>query len=70
MKPDKAWFCIVVGVVAIALSIFAFANDNDLTQTAGRTLRGPSWLFYAVGLAMGCAALVAGIRALIAWKRR
>lgn len=70
MKPDKAWFCVVVGIVAIALSVFALINDEDLTQTAGRTLRGPSWVFYAAGLAIGCAALVAGIRALIVWRRR
>ncbi len=29
MKPDKAWFCVIVGAVFMALAVFAFVTTDD-----------------------------------------
>lgn len=71
MKPDKAWFCVIVGAVFMALAVFAFVTTDDLTAASGRgALRGPTWLIYATVFVVAGFGTGLGIRALIAWKRR
>lgn len=71
MKPDKAWFCIVVGAVFMTLAVVGFVFTDDLTAVSGRgALRGPSWLIYPTGFVLGGVGVGLGIHALIAWKRR
>lgn len=71
MKPDQAWFCIVVGAVFMALAVGGFVFTDDLTAASGRgALRGPTWLIYATVFIVAGFGTGLGIRALIAWKRR
>ncbi len=71
MKPDKAWFCVIVGAAFMALAVVGFIITDDLTAASGRgAFRGPTWLIYATVFVAAGVAVTLGIRALIAWRRR
>ena len=71
MKPDKAWFCVIVGTVFMALAVVGFVTTDDLAATGGvGALRGPSWLIYAAAFVVAGFGAGLGIRALIAWRQR